>query len=313
MQTSSCKSITVVIPAYQAEATIQRSLKSVLMQDASGLDHYEIIVVNDCSTDQTKAILDRTHDPRLRVIHLTENKGRSAARNMGAKEATSSHIIFIDSDCIFAERTCLQTYIQIFNDGYLVCFGAVTAKGPGFWYQYQKNNYEKRIRDNDFLGLSTSQNFGVHKSIFTMINGFDERYDHYGFEDRDLYLRIFESIAPYKFKQQPSLVVYHTEDLNLHSICRKMETAGRYSARIFRNEHPNEYNRMVYAKFDAHLISRLSRKLLQILLVGYDCFERLAHQLLESNWQPFRIKKFCVNIICALSYFRGTHQDWMAS
>ena len=73
--------ISVIIPAYNAETTIERSVLSALNQKIDG--SLEVIVVNDCSSDGTSSVLDRLPESErsLKVIHHKYNLGVSAARN----------------------------------------------------------------------------------------------------------------------------------------------------------------------------------------------------------------------------------------
>jgi len=87
--------ISVVIPTFNRENTILYCLNSVLAQT---YENIEVIVVDDCSTDDTVAVVKRYHDPRIRCIVLEKNSGAQAARNRGIKEAKGDWIAFQDSD-----------------------------------------------------------------------------------------------------------------------------------------------------------------------------------------------------------------------
>lgn len=88
--------LSIVIPAYQAEATICRAMDSVL---AWNLDDLELIVVDDGSTDETARLvsLRASSDSRLRLISQS-NEGRSSARNRGVREARGERVMFLDAD-----------------------------------------------------------------------------------------------------------------------------------------------------------------------------------------------------------------------
>ncbi len=88
--------ITVIIPAYNVENYIEDCLISTLNQTYR---NFEIVVIDDGSTDQTGGICDRIaeQNPNMKVIHQ-EHKGVSAARNIGIKHATGKWIAYIDSD-----------------------------------------------------------------------------------------------------------------------------------------------------------------------------------------------------------------------
>ncbi|MGO4503134.1 MULTISPECIES: glycosyltransferase family 2 protein [unclassified Dyella] len=89
--------VSVVMPAYNAQNYIRGAVASVLSQTYAS---WELVVVDDCSTDETPALLDSLAevDDRVRVIHARENAGVAAARNVAIAAARGSHIAFLDSD-----------------------------------------------------------------------------------------------------------------------------------------------------------------------------------------------------------------------
>ena len=86
--------ISVIVPAYNAERTILETIKSVLQQTFSD---FELIIINDGSTDQTVELLDTVEDSRLKIFDY-ENGGTSVARNRGLAHATGEFIAFLDAD-----------------------------------------------------------------------------------------------------------------------------------------------------------------------------------------------------------------------
>ena len=86
--------ISVVIPLYNKEASIAQSLSSVLSQS---YDDFEVVIVDDGSTDGSVSIVESIKDPRIRLIRQ-ENGGPSKARNTGVKNAKGQWILFIDAD-----------------------------------------------------------------------------------------------------------------------------------------------------------------------------------------------------------------------
>lgn len=89
-------SLSVIIPAYQAEKTIARAIKSVLTID---VDSLEVIVVNDGSTDSTSEMVRSivSFDKRVNLIEQS-NSGRSVARDVGFRAANGDWIMFVDAD-----------------------------------------------------------------------------------------------------------------------------------------------------------------------------------------------------------------------
>lgn len=90
-----CSMISVIIPTYNREKTIIRSLMSVLNQTYKDI---EVIVVDDCSTDNTKEVVEQVNDSRVRYACLEKNSGACVARNFGVEIARGDIIAFQDSD-----------------------------------------------------------------------------------------------------------------------------------------------------------------------------------------------------------------------
>ncbi|MCI9554747.1 MAG: glycosyltransferase [Oscillibacter sp.] len=90
-------SISVIVPVYQAEKFLHRCLDSVARQTFSD---WELILVNDGSTDGSAALCDRfaAKDSRVRVFHRKKNQGVSEARNLGLNEARGAYVTFLDAD-----------------------------------------------------------------------------------------------------------------------------------------------------------------------------------------------------------------------
>lgn len=88
--------ISVIIPSYNKESLIVRTLRSVEDQNYGG--DIEIILVDDCSTDGTLAVTEAIADTRVKILRQEKNSGPSAARNRGLAEATGEYVAFLDAD-----------------------------------------------------------------------------------------------------------------------------------------------------------------------------------------------------------------------
>jgi glycosyltransferase involved in cell wall biosynthesis len=87
--------VSIVIPTYNRAALLDRSIRSVLAQSYGD---FELIVVDDGSTDETACVVADFRDPRLRYIALGRNKGAGAARNVGIRASRGKFLAFQDSD-----------------------------------------------------------------------------------------------------------------------------------------------------------------------------------------------------------------------
>lgn len=99
--------ISVIVPAYNAEKYIVNCVESMRKQT---FQDWEMVIINDGSKDQTRALCDQcaAEDARVRVIHLRKNAGVSNARNVGLSDAQGEYIAFLDADDQY-EPHCLQT------------------------------------------------------------------------------------------------------------------------------------------------------------------------------------------------------------
>lgn len=88
--------LSIIIPAYNAESYLSRCLDSIFSQD---FPDYEVLCIDDGSTDGTPALLERyaTQRPNLHILRQS-NQGMATARNLGLDNATGDYILFIDSD-----------------------------------------------------------------------------------------------------------------------------------------------------------------------------------------------------------------------
>lgn len=101
--------VSVVVPVYNVEKYLRQCIDSVLAQT---YEHFEIILVDDGSTDESKAICEEyiAKDDRIRLV-CQKNAGASAARNRGLKVSEGAYIYFLDSDD-WLERTALQELVE---------------------------------------------------------------------------------------------------------------------------------------------------------------------------------------------------------
>lgn len=112
--------VSVIVPAWNAERTLERAVRSIQQQTYQNL---EIIVVDDGSTDATWALAQRlqTADTRIKTIHRTMNGGVSAARNEALRAARGDFIYLVDSDDSVA-AAAIETMLRLLreNDGDIV-------------------------------------------------------------------------------------------------------------------------------------------------------------------------------------------------
>ena len=128
--------ISVVIPVYNEEKTIENIIRKVHDAPDLGLSK-EIIVVNDCSRDNTKDVLDRIADTYgLRVFHQEKNKGKGAALHRGFQEATGDVLLVQDADLEYSPDEYPLLLKPILDGDADVVYGSrfISYKPPPFFF-----------------------------------------------------------------------------------------------------------------------------------------------------------------------------------
>jgi glycosyltransferase involved in cell wall biosynthesis len=108
----------VILPTYNRIETLPRAVASVLAQDEPD---FELLIVDDASTDATGAWLSRLSDPRIRTIRLGRNAGPSAARNRGLEAARAPVVAFLDSDDVYKAQRLIVPLRVFAGEPDVVC------------------------------------------------------------------------------------------------------------------------------------------------------------------------------------------------
>lgn len=139
--------ISIIVPAYNVSKYIEKCIDSLLNQTFTG--QYEIIIVNDGSTDNTLEIVEEYKDNEKIVLINQSNMGLSDARNTGIKHSKGKFLFFIDADD-FVSRTLLEDASRNINDSDLVIFGLTKQLEDGnvIYVDHPKKN--KIINENMF-------------------------------------------------------------------------------------------------------------------------------------------------------------------
>lgn len=200
----------IIMPAYNVEKYISDSINSVLNQT---YPYFELIIIDDGSTDNTFGIIERFTDTRIRVIRQS-NKGLGATRNVGIGLAKNDLIAFLDSDDIW-HREKLANIISNVGDENVGIYHSNVMEFKQDISDAIPNRYTepiklKNTRDiilvYDFVIVSSAV---VPKHIMLEMGGFAE--DLYGTEDWDLWIRIGQK---YSFKKILAFDCYYRMNEN---------------------------------------------------------------------------------------------------
>ncbi len=160
----------IMMPAFNAESYIQESINSILAQS---YPHWELIIINDGSTDQTAAIIAENKDERIHSFHQ-KNQGEAAARNHALSKMTGEWAAFLDSDDLFEADFLQQTITflnqnkaldAVYTDGrYIDSIGklmeplSAQRRGP-----FHGDIFEQVVRASDVFGPPTCTVLNLNK------------------------------------------------------------------------------------------------------------------------------------------------------
>lgn len=241
----------VIIPTYNRSQIVKKCLNALLEQTFSYKD-FEILVIDDGSTDATKDIVIKTQSSsRVSIEYFfQENKGPAAARNLGIKNAKGEILILIDDD-IIATAKLLDEHINWhhqFKENNIATLGYVTwfpefkitrfmywleHGGPQFTYGDLEGKTE--IDFNYFYTANISL-----KKKFLLENGlFDEDFPYPAYEDLELAYRLKRKGL--KIFYNKNAVAFHFHQILVKDFLSRMEKVGE-SAYILLQKHPELKN-----------------------------------------------------------------------
>lgn len=185
--------VSIVMPTYNQERFIGKAIQSVLDQT---YQNWELIVVNNFSTDQTKSIVEGFSEPRVKMIDFANQGVIAASRNLAIKSASGAFIAFLDSDDYWTPTKlalCLAKIDQGFD---LVCHGEYffsdgsEAFKPTEYGPESDCGFAKMLAHGNCLSTSA---IVVKKSVLDAVGVFDENRIYNTAEDFDLWLRVSRS------------------------------------------------------------------------------------------------------------------------
>ncbi|MCP2730017.1 glycosyltransferase [Limnofasciculus baicalensis] len=213
--------ISVIIPVYNGERTIDKTIKSVLCQTFSD---WELIIIDDGSQDLTLEIISRIKDHRLKVFSYPHT-GSNASRNRGVSQACGEYISFLDADDLWTpDKLQSQLTVLLENPQAAVAYSWTNCidESDNFLRQGSRANATgdvyARLLLTDFLDHGS--NPLIRREAFDKVGGFDESLTHA--EDWDMWLRL---AAQYQFVVVSSpQILYRVSPNSSSSDIWKMET-----------------------------------------------------------------------------------------
>jgi cellulose synthase/poly-beta-1,6-N-acetylglucosamine synthase-like glycosyltransferase len=282
--------VSVIIPAYNAAATIEACVRAVRGQTYD--QPYEIIVVDDGSTDSTAALAEAAGARVLR-----RPRGRpAAARNAGIAAARGSIICCTDADCEPVPEWLVELTRPLADPTLTATKGAYATRQSSLVARFVQLEYEDkydlmaRVAAIDFIDTYSA---AYRRTVLCQHAGFDERFDY--LEDQELSFRLAAAGEAMVFA--PAAVVYHRHADTLRAYARKKVIIGYWKVQVVRR-FPERAVR------DSHTpqVMKLQIALAAVLLLS-------AVALLTStlfSWWPGVVAAAVVGALTTLSFLVST-------
>lgn len=225
----------IVMPTYNRAGLIGQAIESVLGQS---FKEWELVIVDDGSTDNTKEVVLAYNDPRIKYI-FQQNAERSVARNNGIDNSTGTYICFLDSDDYYLTHRLRLLYEQIISRNQMVAFyyTGIAYKIDGHVSDRPElKNETDNIFDFIVQAIIGTPQVCIHRNLLSE-NRFDPQF-HIG-EDMELWLRIAVDAAPQYLENQFTVVAVEHNDRSVNvRRYNSYQHQLRMLKRVFSADHP---------------------------------------------------------------------------
>jgi cellulose synthase/poly-beta-1,6-N-acetylglucosamine synthase-like glycosyltransferase len=225
--------VSVIIPAYNAETTIKDTLRAVLNQDFSR-ERYEVIVVDDGSTDRTAEVVREFEEVKLISI---PRSGPGKARNVGAKAARGKFLLFTDADCVPTKDWIDEMIAPLLKDKEVVGVGgayktlnkeSTIARFVGYEIERRHEKLAK-LKYIDFVGTFSA---AYRKDIFLKFGGFDESFPMASGEDIEFSFRVVRAGHKLVFNRRAR--VFHRHPDSLFKFLKQQFWRGFWRVKLYK-------------------------------------------------------------------------------
>lgn len=216
----------IIVPVYNRIDEVSDLLESLTHQSDND---FEIILVEDGSTEPCKAVADQYADRLNLQYYHKSNEGRSIARNYGIVRANGDYFVFVDSDCVLPPDYIEQLHFSLRND-YSDCFGGPDAAHESFTDIQKAINYSMtsflttggirggKVQLEKFVPRTF--NMGFSRKVYEKVGGFREMFS----EDIDMSTRI--RLAGFSIKLFRNVSVYHKRRVDFKKFWRQVHVFG---------------------------------------------------------------------------------------
>lgn len=195
----------VIVPAFNAQATIGACLSALAAQSVSR-ESYEVILVDDGSTDRTGEIIRKSSFRYIRQ----DNAGPASARNRGAREAIGDIILFTDADCVPTPDWIAQMVRPLDDPSVMAVKGAYRTRQGSLTARFAQVEFEERfemLKRAPSIDMVDTYSAAFRRDVFWAQGGFDTSFPVANNEDTELSYKL--SSAGHKMVFNPDAIVYH--------------------------------------------------------------------------------------------------------
>lgn len=260
--------VSVVIPSYNNASALPETLLA-LKEQTVPLEQFEVIIIDDGSTDATEQIVtDLALPESFRYIRQC-NRGAAVARNHGASLAAGDLLVFLDSDVV-PDAHLLQAHLDVHQrHANALCVGRTRSMAPENRSRFYKVMGQRLFafdlgEEERFLSFQdlVSRNLSMPRSAFLALGGFNEGFPNSGFEDTEFAFRAVQ--AGYELWYSPTASGVHKHVGSLEDVGRHMYQYQISAALLFslhpqaRGKFPHLIDKepVAWGEDDARLIAR---------------------------------------------------------
>ena len=218
--------VSIVMPSYNSEKYIKDSIESVLNQT---YPFWELLIVDDCSTDKTVEIIKSFKDERIKLFQNKTNSGAALSRNWALREAKGRWIAFLDSDDLWLPTKLEEPLQFMINNTYHFTFTDYRICLNGKWENViytapNKINF-KKIKKYCYFSTITVM-YNVEKIGLVQIGDIRKNNDY------AMWLRILKKVDAYRFPKCLSYYIKHNDSISSGSKFKLI----KWHYILFRNE-----------------------------------------------------------------------------
>lgn len=303
----------VIIPTYNRAEILEKTLNALLEGQEGDVPPWELLVVDDGSTDATPAVLQAQasiHAPKVKVFRQ-KNLKQGAARNTAMKHAQGELFVFLGDD-IVPSSTMLLRHWKMYEDlgrpkrhaliGQTLWHSDIAPSPFRTWIGEWGLQFGFRLIENredvPFNFFYTS-NLSFTRDLYDDFGGFDEGFQEYGWEDIELGYR-YARLGGMRLRYDPLAIAYHHHHITVRSFCDRQRRVG-FSAVRFARMHPElhgflHFRERVSFSGVMALLSRLLAWALEL------CDEHLG-------WIPLKLADRLMKACYVEGMARALHQE----